>query len=185
VYRILNIVAVFIQGTTIFMWILFPESSEKNIWLLPIALILISFGFWHNYVDFDSKFRKFGSLDAYADILNLCDSRIHLGYLGFVRYLAKFKPELLENGYFTYTFISIWKMLVFLGIMLLSVEIQGVQDVGNLFSMFTDAFGFSVNGTGTSNPSYAGLDKNQLNIWLVRLTKSNLGDWLSNGPISN
>ena len=48
--------AVFFQGTILFMWILFPEKSEKNIWLLPIAMILISFGFWQNFVGEESDF---------------------------------------------------------------------------------------------------------------------------------
>lgn len=59
---------------------------------------------------------------------------------GFVKYLGKIKEKLKHTRYFTYIFVSVWKVLVFFGTMAL-VEYYTVGKVDNLFTLFPSGFG--------------------------------------------
>lgn len=60
--------------------------------------------------------------------------------LGFVKSLGRVKKELRLTRYFTYLFMSIWKILAFFISTLLILYMKG-ETVGHLFSMLSDAFG--------------------------------------------
>lgn len=59
--------------------------------------------------------------------------------LGIVRVLGRVKKELRVTRYFTYVFVSIWKVIAFFITSLLILQAQG-QNVGHLFSMMGAAF---------------------------------------------
>ena len=75
-----------------------------------MAILLISFGWWENYVD-----RRSRSMP--------------------IKRLAGVKDRLKRTRYFTYMFISYWKMLVFFSCMLLFLYFNGLNP-GTLFSDF-------------------------------------------------
>ena len=77
---------------------------------VPVAILLISFGWWENYVD-----RRSRSM--------------------LIKRLAGVKDRLKKTRYFTYMFISYWKMLVFFSCMLLFLYFNGLNP-GALFSNF-------------------------------------------------
>ena len=55
---VVDILAILAQLSGCFLWAI-PELTKSNwnqIWLLPTALILTSFGWWENYVDKHSPF---------------------------------------------------------------------------------------------------------------------------------
>ncbi|GLG95121.1 Chitin synthase 1 variant A [Gryllus bimaculatus] len=61
--------------------------------------------------------------------------------IGIGKSLKKVADRLKEARYFTYTFISIWKMICFFCSVLLIVLIQGQESVGDFFALLPDAFG--------------------------------------------
>jgi chitin synthase len=56
-----------------------------------------------------------------------------------IRNLRKFMQRLRDTRYFTYIFISLWKMLCFFCCLLLILFLKG-ESVPNFFLLFTDAF---------------------------------------------
>jgi chitin synthase len=66
------------------------------------------------------------------------------------------RKSLIDTRYFTYVFISLWKMLVFFATMLFSVWILG-HNVGNTFTQFTNSFGdHQINVTEVRAPINSG-----------------------------
>jgi len=66
-------------------------------------------------------------------------SNVFLIYLGPIRALGKMRKNLAFTRYFTYIFISVWKMLVFFAMMLFSVNLLG-GNISNMFSGFSTGF---------------------------------------------
>lgn len=60
--------------------------------------------------------------------------------VGFVRSLGRVKKELRLTRYFTYMFMSVWKIVAFFISCLLILHMKG-DTVGHLFSMLSTAFG--------------------------------------------
>lgn len=54
--------------------------------------------------------------------------------------LSRVKEEMNLTRYFTYCFVTIWKMIAFLCCILLILWIQG-ETVGNFFTLFETGFG--------------------------------------------
>lgn len=73
----------------------------------------------------------------------LLDKASKLGFfaviLGPIRALGKLRKNLVITRYFTYIFLSIWKMIVFFNFMILSVWLTH-GNVSNLFSKASDSF---------------------------------------------
>lgn len=73
----------------------------------------------------------------------LLDKANKLGFfaviLGPIRALGKLRKNLVITRYFTYIFLSIWKMIVFFNFMILSVWLTH-GNVSNLFSKASDSF---------------------------------------------
>ncbi|XP_076243610.1 hyaluronan synthase-like protein kkv [Calliopsis andreniformis] len=111
---LIDMAALAAQGTSFFLWPLL-DNSRPSVWLIPPTLFLISCGWWENYVSMQSP-------------------------VGFVRSLGRVKKEMRLTRYFTYMFISVWKILAFFISTLLILHIKG-ETVGHLFSMLSSAFG--------------------------------------------
>lgn len=111
---LIDIAALAAQGTSFVLWPLL-DRSRPSLWLIPPALFLVSCGWWENYVSMQSP-------------------------IGFVRSLGRVKKELRLTRYFTYMFISVWKILAFFISTALILYMKG-DTVGHLFTMFSSAFG--------------------------------------------
>ena len=114
---IVDLFAILAQLSGCFLWVALEMTKAKpsrTVWLMPVALILTSFGWWENYVDKHSP-------------------------VGFVKYLGKIKERLQATRYFTYIFVSVWKVLVFLGSMVV-IELFLVGNMDKIFALFTSGF---------------------------------------------
>ncbi|XP_015608863.1 chitin synthase chs-2 isoform X1 [Cephus cinctus] len=111
---LVDLLALVAQATGFVVWPLL-DSAKPSVWLIPPALILVSCGWWENYVSMQSP-------------------------IGIVRTLGKVKKELKLTRYFTYMFMSAWKIVAFLISTIVILHTKG-ENVGHLFSMFGSAFG--------------------------------------------
>ncbi|XP_017793316.1 PREDICTED: uncharacterized protein LOC108575110 isoform X2 [Habropoda laboriosa] len=111
---LIDIAALAAQGTSFVLWPLL-NSSRPSLWLIPPSLFLVSCGWWENYVSMKSP-------------------------IGFVRSLGRVKKELRVTRYFTYMFVSVWKIVAFFISTLLILYLKG-DTVGHLFSLLNKAFG--------------------------------------------
>lgn len=110
----IDLLAIAAQATGFVVWPLLEGNKTPELWLIPVTVFLISCGWWENYVTKDSPFSMIKSL----------------GRIG---------ERLKRTRYFTYIFISIWKMVCFFGSLVLIVYLQG-QSVTNFFTHFDKAF---------------------------------------------
>ena len=93
-----------------------------------------------------------------SNVKLIMSSQTFFHYLGFIRNLGNMRKNLAASRYFTYVFISLWKMLVFFATMLFSIWIIG-HNVGNTFSKFTSSFGdHQINVTEIRPPLQNGPD---------------------------
>ena len=92
------------------------EDGSPKAWYIPLSLLLISFQWWENFVDPSSE-------------------------VGLVKSLVKVKEELAKTRYFTYVFVSTWKIVLTLGLMVLIEYINDSSEaVTATFTHFVDAF---------------------------------------------
>lgn len=112
---IIDAIAVICQVTALLVWPLIkPHKKTDHPWLLPLSAVLISFGWWENFVDVTSPFEV-------------------------VKKIAKLKTRLRRTRYWTYTVISLWKMAVFLLMLVVGTKINE-NSWSIAFDMFNDAF---------------------------------------------
>ncbi|XP_020295800.1 uncharacterized protein LOC109860841 isoform X2 [Pseudomyrmex gracilis] len=111
---LIDIFALAAQATSFVLWPLL-DNSRHSLWLIPVALILVSCGWWENYVS--------------------TQSRINL-----IRSLGRIKKEMRLTRYFTYMLISIWKIALFFISTLLILYVKD-ENVGHFFIMISSAFG--------------------------------------------
>lgn len=101
----LDLLAILAQASAFFVW---PLTEGKPIlYVIPVVTILISVGWWENYVSEKSS-------------------------ITFISQLGKVKREFNNKTYYTYAFVAPLKCIVFL---LTSVIIIWIQD-GHLHVMF-------------------------------------------------
>ncbi|XP_057328109.1 chitin synthase chs-2 isoform X1 [Microplitis mediator] len=110
---LVDLTALAAQASGFIVWPLL-DSSKRSLWLIPPTLILVSCGWWENYVSMQSS-------------------------IGFIRTLGRVKKELRLTRYFTYLFISVWKIIAFFISSLVIFHLKG-ENVGHFFSMFGSAF---------------------------------------------
>lgn len=97
---VIDAFAIMFQISALVVWpFIEPYKNEKHPWLLPLSAILISFGWWENFVDITSPFE-------------------------IIRKIGKMKTKLRRTRYWTYTVISLWKMAVFLAILVIGTKIN-------------------------------------------------------------
>lgn len=109
---ILDALSIIAQATALVAWPLI--ENDWSLFTIPLCIILISFGWWENYLSDDSP-------------------------IPFVSNIAQNKKQYPNSRYFAYTFITIWKCLLFLGSMILIVYLRENR-VQFLFDNFYDAF---------------------------------------------
>ncbi|KAM7362637.1 hyaluronan synthase-like protein kkv isoform 1-T3 [Cochliomyia hominivorax] len=110
---LIDLIAVAAQVTGFVIWPLL--ENRKELWVIPVACLMVSCGWWENYVTSQSSF-------------------------GLIRAMGRVKDELKYTRYFSHMFLSIWKISLFLCSVLLIYWIQG-EEPGNIFTLFSDAFG--------------------------------------------
>ena len=110
----LDFLSLLTQLSSFVVWPLTLRDQSDLGLLIPVTAILVSTGWWENYVSKSS-------------------------HLGFVRQLAAAKEDLHRSRYFTFIFIAVWKILLFfLGLVISRYLIDG--SVAFLFSQFKAAF---------------------------------------------
>ncbi|CAG2054679.1 unnamed protein product, partial [Timema podura] len=112
-----DLLAAICQGSGLLIWPLLNGIGNLELWLIPVAVFCISCGWWENYVtlprNIDSK-----SLQA----------------------LRKFMKRLMDNRYryYTYIFVSLWKMIIFFGMTVLTVYAKDSYQPLAVSKMFTN-----------------------------------------------
>ncbi|XP_068620827.1 chitin synthase chs-2 isoform X1 [Battus philenor] len=110
---IVDMAAIVAQVTGFIVW---PLSENKPVlWLIPISSICISLGWWENYVTRQSP-------------------------IGIIKILGRLKEELNASRYYTYRFMSIWKILLFLLCILFCIWLDG-DEPAMFFQLFNSGFG--------------------------------------------
>lgn len=116
----IDMVAIVFQLSALFVWPLIePHKSYNNHWILPVSAILISFGWWENFVDESSPFQV---------IKFLATSK-----------LTNMKRNLQRTRYFAYIIISSWKMVVFLAMMTVGTKLNE-NSWSIAFNLFEEGF---------------------------------------------
>lgn len=110
---IIDLAAVAAQVTGFFVWPLLEDSFE--LWLIPFACLMISCGWWENYVSSQSPF-------------------------AFVRAMGRVKDEMKTTRYFINMFLTLWKVLFFFLCVCFVLWFQG-EEPGSLFTLFGPGFG--------------------------------------------
>ncbi|KAJ6216762.1 hypothetical protein RDWZM_007919 [Blomia tropicalis] len=117
---LLDIVSMLVQAAAFFIWPLVIREERYppnyNVFLIPIVCLMISVGWWENYIDRSSAF-------------------------GYIRRLASIKERLHRTRYFIYIFISIWKILAIFLTMIACFYYMDGSTSFSIFSKFKEAFG--------------------------------------------
>lgn len=104
--------AIVAQCTGLVVWPLL-QPGNATLWTIPVAVLCISCGWWENYVNKQSP-------------------------IGFIKTLGRVKERLKRTRYFTYMFISVWKIIVMFTMMLLVVLFK-YGNVSHLFNLLPKA----------------------------------------------
>jgi len=131
---IMDIIAICGQTTGFFIWpiVEYGRGNTKT-WTVPVAIFLISAGWWENFVDRRSPFSA-------------------------IKELGRVKERLKKHRYFTYAFVSAWKIVLFFSSTLLFLHLNSTP-VGSLFTHFTAAFtGHPLNITQIHNSLTSGAE---------------------------
>lgn len=94
------------------MWTIVERKPQ--LWLIPLTIVLISMGWWENYICVHSP-------------------------LPFIKKLGKIKQHFIATRYFTHIFISIWKCLCFF-LSIIVITLIKESEVGFFFSDFSKGF---------------------------------------------
>lgn len=138
----MDVVALGAQTTGFVLWpLLEKERSPTELLVIPITLFLVSCGYWENYV---TKHSLFGEFQWYlgAGFVKWCTSFSHVwakSIAGLLRPVWRIKDKLKRTRYFSYLFISIWKIICFFCCMVLFTFLKG-GNIAHLFSMFSAGF---------------------------------------------
>ncbi|XP_048522963.1 chitin synthase chs-2 [Dendroctonus ponderosae] len=154
-----DIAALIAQVSAFVAWPLLADG-DSTIWLIPVSTILISFGWWENFISETSA-------------------------IEFVRNMAKSRKSFPNSKYFSYAIISILKCCIFFATTVASLYIRE-GTIGYMFNNFTATFGNhrmmvtevipTISGisngvddavsSGVTQPIYSDITL-QLSIWFV------------------
>ncbi|CAF4758377.1 unnamed protein product [Pieris macdunnoughi] len=112
---LLDILSVSAQVTAFVVWPLLDGTSA--LWTIPMATICISLTWWENFI---------GHIDRQSSV--------------FFLYLCEIRDELKKTRYYTHRVLTIWKIIVFMICIMVSMELQG-DDSKKFFSWAAEAFG--------------------------------------------
>ncbi|XP_073988781.1 hyaluronan synthase-like protein kkv isoform X1 [Rhodnius prolixus] len=125
-----DVVAIASQATGFVVWPILEGSHRPNLWLIPATLFCLSCGWWENYVSKHSVFV-------------------------FMRPLWKVKERLKRTRYFTYIFMSVWKISGFL-IFTLLIRMYRGESVNHFFTLLSKGFSQHKIRITEIKPTYAG-----------------------------
>lgn len=121
-HTLFDVLAILAQLTALLIW-----SIVSGYWLIPIALILISFEWWENFVTTNSAISK--------NIFFLDD--LHVLYSQFlsewIRSLSELRKNLFMSRYDIYLYVAPLKIITFLGCAIAFTNVK-------LFDFFSKAF---------------------------------------------
>lgn len=109
---IFDILAIVFQGSGLVIWPLMEGGTRA--WVIPIAIFLVSIRWWENYLDRKSP-------------------------ISLIRKIGIIKDDLRRSRYFTYIFLSLWKMLILFCAMVASMNLT-MENVSLIFRGFTTSF---------------------------------------------
>ncbi|XP_037301972.1 chitin synthase chs-2-like [Manduca sexta] len=112
---ILDVLAISAQATAFVVWPLMERTPV--LWTIPVACVLVSLGFWENFVDTYNK--------SYGEII--C--------IKYFTVLQELRDNLKRTRYYTQRVLSVWKIIVFMACILISLHMQN----DNPFTFFTHA----------------------------------------------
>jgi chitin synthase len=115
-YWMVTLGATVCQLTGLVLWPLVVYDESNKFWYLPVALLLVSFSWWENFIDPSSENR-------------------------FIKRLWIARQDLAKSRYFTYIIISIWKIAVIFSLMVTIEYINdGTKAVESTFKNFSSGF---------------------------------------------
>lgn len=109
---ILDALSITAQATALVAWPLI--ANDWSLFTIPLCIVLISFGWWENYLSEDSP-------------------------IPFVRAIGRNKKQYPNSRYFAYVFVTIWKCLLFFASVVLIVYLREGR-VQFLWDELYDAF---------------------------------------------
>ncbi|XP_066260725.1 chitin synthase chs-2 isoform X1 [Euwallacea similis] len=109
---IMDLIAISAQATGFIVWPIIENRAD--LWIIPVTILLISMGWWENYISKHSP-------------------------LPFIKRLGKLRESFDKTRYFNYMFISIWKILVFF-LTILFVLLIREGEVAFFFTEFSESF---------------------------------------------
>ncbi|XP_063901353.1 chitin synthase chs-2 isoform X2 [Zophobas morio] len=110
---IIDLIAIAAQATGFVVWPIIEQRVD--LWIIPVAIFLVSLGWWENYISKHSP-------------------------IPFIKKLGRIKDKLEHSRYFTYMFISVWKcLLFFLSVLFIILIKEG--EVAFFFTQFSEGFG--------------------------------------------
>ncbi|KAI9554332.1 hypothetical protein GHT06_019604 [Daphnia sinensis] len=131
----------FIRGSTAVLSVSYDTSliqrQRMMDWTLPVSLVLVSLGWWENHVNKDAP-------------------------VGFIKFLGRIKENMKETRPFIQVFVSLWKLLVFLGTMFMLADVIFMTQQGHAsgFELFLTIkngfiqFGNSLTSMDWTSPFY-------------------------------
>ncbi|CAH2005830.1 unnamed protein product [Acanthoscelides obtectus] len=109
---IIDLIAVSAQATGFVVWPI--VEGRADLWIIPVSIFLISLGWWENYI---SKYSP----------------------IPLIKRLGKIKDHFDQTRYFTYMFISTWKIICFF-VTILFIILAREGEVGFFFTEFSVGF---------------------------------------------
>lgn len=109
---IMDLVAISAQATGFIVWPIIENRAD--LWIIPVTILLISFGWWENYISKHSP-------------------------IPFIKKLGKIRESFDKTRYFNYMFISIWKIICFF-LTILFVLLIKEGEVAFFFTEFSESF---------------------------------------------
>ncbi|XP_037075582.1 chitin synthase chs-2-like [Pollicipes pollicipes] len=125
-------------------------------WAIPTGLILTSFGWWENYVVKKRPVAKPRKSEKYTifevDLSKEDGAQKAQARVGFLTFLGNIKYRMSKTRYIIYLFVSLWKIALFFGMMVLLMSTR-LDDPMNLFTEMKSGFAnhtLVINETGGS-----------------------------------
>ncbi|NP_001034491.1 chitin synthase 1 [Tribolium castaneum] len=109
---IIDLFAIAAQATGFVVWPIIEQRAD--LWIIPIAIFLVSLGWWENYISRHSP-------------------------IPFIKKLGKIKENLEQSRYFIYMFVSVWKCLLFF-VSVLFILLVKEGEVAFFFTQFSEGF---------------------------------------------
>lgn len=108
----MDLIAISAQATGFIVWPIIENRAD--LWIIPVTILLISFGWWENYISKHSP-------------------------IPFIKKLGKLRESFDQTRYFNYMFISIWKIICFF-LTILFVLLIKEGEVAFFFTEFSESF---------------------------------------------